>query len=462
MKYAIFTTALSIPARNNLKGSANMPKISVIIPAYNSEKFIKETLDCLTEQTLKDIEAIVIDDGSSDSTGSIVKGYCERYPFIKYFYQENAGVSAARNKAIQLASGEYTVFLDADDVYTKESLEGFYNAAKNSGADLVIGRLKSFGAGVSEYNEYAEKLSKKKNIETYDLDLLWNFLVGNKCYNTKKLKESGVVFPPLTYSEEGVFFTRFVYTGAKIAGTTNATMCYRRHTKKEGLSVSQSVNISLVKNFIASLDAIYKSAEESFEKIGTCKDEKAYLQEILYKTAHILIFQFYRHFWRVDDECLSFIKSELERLCSMMDEKTKKRLADFNSDICVMPVNASKKDVAKNAKISVIFKDFDVASTLEGVYESSYPFFEVFVSDSSKKYIEKNILKLDNLHILSDRQFMKNARRQAKGDYVLVFSKPASVDDRIFRFLVRFNKIPDFVKKPFFSLLYKLVDKKIS
>ena len=439
-----------------------MPKISVIIPAYNSEKFIRETLDCLVEQTLDNIEVIVIDDGSSDATGEIVKGYCKRYTFIKYFYQQNAGVSAARNAGIKMAKGEYTVFLDADDIYTKESLEGFYNAAKESGADLVIGRLKSFGAGVSEYNEFADKLSKKKEIDTYDLDLLWNFLVGNKCYNTQKLQQSGVVFPPLTYSEEGVFFIRFVYTGARIAGTENSTMCYRRHTKEEGLSVSQSVNISLVKNFIASLNAIYESAKESFSKPGGCKDEKAYLQEIIYKTAHILIFQFYRHFWRADNECLEYIKGEMDRLSSMMDESTKNRLAAFNSDICVLPVNISKEDVARNAKISVIIKDFDIRSTLESVYESSYPYFEVFVSENSRKYIDQSFSRLENLHILPNKNFLKTAKKKAAGKFVLVFSKPEKVDDRIFRFLVRFDKIPEGLKKPFFSLFYRLVDKKIS
>ncbi|MBQ7580172.1 MAG: glycosyltransferase family 2 protein [Clostridia bacterium] len=439
-----------------------MPKISVIIPAYNSEKFIAETLDCLVEQTLDDIEAIVVDDGSSDSTGEIVKEYCERHPFIKYFRQENAGVSAARNEGIKLATGEYTVFLDADDVYTKESLEGFYTAAKESGADLVIGRLRSFGAGVSEYNEFADKLSKKKTIDTYDLDLLWNFLVGNKCYNTQKLKTSGVVFPPLTYSEEGVFFTKFVYTGAKIAGTENSTMCYRRHTKEEGLSVSQSVSISLVKNFIASLTAIYESAKQSFENPGGCKDEGAYLQEIIYKTAHILIFQFYRHFWRVDDECLAYIKEQMDRLASMMDDRTKKRLADFNSDICVFPINVSKKDVAENAKISVILKDFDSKSTLESVYESSYPFFEVFASADSRKYAGDDVLKCENFHVLESKGFLKTAKKRARGEYVLVFSKPQKVDDRIFRFLVRFEKIPRPIKKLFFQPLYFLVNKKIT
>lgn len=439
-----------------------MPKVSVIIPAYNSEKFISETLDCLVAQTLKDIEVLVVDDGSTDSTGEIINSYSEKYPFIKYIYEENAGVSAARNKAIPLATGEYTVFLDADDVYLPESLEGFYNAGKESDADLVIGRLKSFGAGVSAYNEYADKLSNKKEIATYDFDLLWNFLVGNKCYKTKVLQESGVVFPPLTYSEEGVFFTSFVYTGAKIVGTPNSTMCYRRHTNEEGLSVSQSVNISLVKNFIGSLTAIYENAKKSFEKNNTCKDENAYLQEILYKTAHILIFQFYRHFWRVDDECLEYIDTELKRITSLMDDKTKKRLQDFNSDICVLPIDANKESVAKNAKISVIIKDFgDIKSTLESVLESSYPFFEVFIPESAKNQVSEKI-NLQNVHIIPNENFVKKAQEKSVGKYILVFSKEKKVDDRIFRFLVRFNKVPEKIKRQFFGLLYGVVDRKIS
>ena len=438
---------------------SSLPKITVIIPAYNSEKFIAQTLDSLVNQTMQDIEVIVVDDGSTDSTCDIITKYHIDFPYIKYIYQENSGVSAARNKAIPLATGEYVVFLDADDVYTPESLEGFYSKAKETDADLVIGRLKSFGAGVSEYNEYAEKLSKKESIETYDLDLLWNFLVGNKCYKTKKLQESGILFPKLKYSEEGVFFTSFVYTGAKIVGTQSSTMCYRRHTKEEGLSVSQSVNIDLVKN----LSAIYDIAKISFKKNKTCKNENEYLQEILYKTAHILIFQFYRHFWRVDDECLEYIKKELDRLCSMMDDKTKKRLSEFNSDICVIPVNADKQDVADNAKISVFVKNFgDVSKTIESVFESSYPFFEVFVPKSAEQFIPQERRFLQNLYVVDDKSFMKNAKKMSRGKYKLVISQNHFVDDRIFRFLVRFNKIPDFVKTKCFGMLFKVVNKKIS
>ena len=439
-----------------------MPKISVIVPVYNGEKFISETLDSLVNQTLSDIEVLVVDDGSLDKTRDIVTKYCEEYPCIKYIYQKNAGVSAARNAAIPMAQGEYTVFLDSDDIFTRESLEGFYNAAKQRDADLVIGRLKSFGAGVSAYNEYADKLSQKKEIKTYDKDLLWNFLVGNKCYKTEKLQQSGVIFPRLTYSEEGVFFTSFVYTGAKITGTENSTMCYRRHTDEEGLSVSQSVNISLVKNFIASLSAIYDNARDSFERNRSCENEEEYLQEIIYKTAHILLFQFYRHFWRADDETLSYIGAEMKRLVSQMNGETKKRFEEFNSDICVSPLCISKEEVASSPKISVIIKKGKIKKTVDSVFESSYPYFEVFVPESCRDEIDEKHKALPNLNILPDKNFIKDAKVRAKGEYKLCLSEKDIVDDRIFRFLIRFTAVPAFAKKLLFTSLYKAADMKIS
>lgn len=97
------------------------PKVSVNICCYNSEKFIKETIQSVLDQTLKDFEVIIIDDGSKDRTGEIIGGFNDER--IKYCYQENKGLSASRNKAIALSSGEYIALLDHDDLWEKEKLE---------------------------------------------------------------------------------------------------------------------------------------------------------------------------------------------------------------------------------------------------------------------------------------------------------------------------------------------------
>ena len=124
-----------------------MPKISVVIPAYNSEKFIAETLDSLLNQTLKDIEVIIINDGSTDNTQAVIDEYAKKSGIFKSFTQPNSGVSAARNNGLGKANGEYVVFLDADYFYSEKSLEAFYDCAKKTNADSVMGRLCNYTDG---------------------------------------------------------------------------------------------------------------------------------------------------------------------------------------------------------------------------------------------------------------------------------------------------------------------------
>lgn len=96
--------------------------ISIIIPAYNAEKYIKETIDSALEQTHKNIEIIIVNDGSTDNTENIIKSYTDDR--IKYFKQKNSGLAGiARNTGIRQANGDYIAFLDADDIWVKDKLK---------------------------------------------------------------------------------------------------------------------------------------------------------------------------------------------------------------------------------------------------------------------------------------------------------------------------------------------------
>lgn len=124
-----------------------MPVVSVIIPAYQHGQCIAEAVDSVIEQTFRDFEIIVINDGSTDRTEEVLRPYVEKN-LIRYFYQENQGISATRNRGLSLATGEFVAFLDDDDVWPPDKLEWQVDALQNSRA-LVVGGLTSvFGTRV--------------------------------------------------------------------------------------------------------------------------------------------------------------------------------------------------------------------------------------------------------------------------------------------------------------------------
>lgn len=116
--------------------------VSIVIPVYNSEKYIAKCLDSIINQTYKDIEIIAIDDGSSDSSLNILREYEEKFDFIKVFSQKNSGIAKTRNKGIDLSKGDYLMFIDNDDYIDSYYVEIFVNTIQKRRADIVIGGYK--------------------------------------------------------------------------------------------------------------------------------------------------------------------------------------------------------------------------------------------------------------------------------------------------------------------------------
>lgn len=116
--------------------------ISVIVPVYNSEKFLEKSLKSLSEQTIDSIEFICVNDGSTDSSLDILNDFAERDHRFKIIDQKNRGVSAARNAALDIASGEYIMFMDSDDWYSKDTCMRALNYIVQYKADIVLYSMK--------------------------------------------------------------------------------------------------------------------------------------------------------------------------------------------------------------------------------------------------------------------------------------------------------------------------------
>ncbi len=121
--------------------------ISIIVPVYNVEQYLKECLDSLISQTYKNIEIIIVDDGSTDKSGTICDKYAKKDNRIKVVHKENGGVSSARNTGISIANGEYITFVDSDDYIYKDAIYNLYDSCINSNSDMAIGGVKDFKDG---------------------------------------------------------------------------------------------------------------------------------------------------------------------------------------------------------------------------------------------------------------------------------------------------------------------------
>lgn len=447
-----------------------MIKVSVIIPAYNSEQFIAQTLECMQEQTLKEIQIIVVNDGSTDGTLQIIKSFAEKYDNISYYTIENKGVSNARNFGLSKATGEYVVFCDADDLLSKGALESFYVSAKENDADVSIGRLQTFNEErLGKFNPYAEKLSQMKNIDTFDKTLLMNFLVGNKCYNRQRLIQSGVRFPGYAYCEEGAFFMSFVYTGAKLTGAPNSISYYRRHTAQQGLSVSQTVSSELFSSFTSSLNLIYEKALHAVQNAPDGFNREEYLQEVIYKHAFVLLSQFYRLMWHGDDGCVTACAKEFLRLKKLMTTQTYNRFLASEKDLHLDNIYKTKQQVSEKPNITVIVKK-NVHANAEVFFNSLYdqisPMFEVIVPMSlyNSGKIPEKYKSCVNLVAVDDADYNKKAKAAAKGENIVKFSSLKFLDLRLFRLMYKLplpKKIVSALFGPILKILNFLLVKRI-
>ena len=153
----------------------NRPLVSIIVPTYNVEKYARECFESLVRQTLKNIEIILIDDGSKDSSGKICDEYALKDSRVKVIHQTNRGLGLTRNVGMKVATGEYVGFVDSDDIVSVDMFKILYNNAKINNADISYCRFKRFVKSEElmnkeKYKEILDIFNDKKCLKKYYLD----------------------------------------------------------------------------------------------------------------------------------------------------------------------------------------------------------------------------------------------------------------------------------------------------
>lgn len=227
------------------------PKVSIVIPVYNTEKYLDECLKSIENQTLKEIEIICVNDGSKDNSLVILKDHAKKDKRIRIFNQKNSGVSVARNNGIKIARGKYIMFIDSDDIVPPYAYEKAYNCAETNEVQVAcLGNICFVDGDEVNLNSfgYDESKIRKVNCEKFqnpyyslgiEISSVWN-----KIWRKSFLIENNIFFKEGISRGEDWLFNCIAFSGVrKVAHDDNIFYCYRQNRPESALTTSSAKKI---------------------------------------------------------------------------------------------------------------------------------------------------------------------------------------------------------------------------
>lgn len=433
-----------------------MKKISVIIAAYNAEEYLSETLDSIFLQTMNDseYEVIIINDGSSDSTLDILNSYKQTYSNLIIIDKENGGPSSARNAGLDIAKGEYVFFFDADDILEGDALSTMYETASEKQADLLIGKYDIFNRHTTIAIHNLDDLIELEEIDKYNTDILWTFSLSNKLFRRDLIEKFNLRLPPVSYSEDGAFFTQFLYRSSKIVGLDYIIFHYRRYDDMN--SITASISPSKIRDYITAHQIILASAEESFLRdypeyntIEEAREQNSdihnYLNTIIQKQLQIMLNQFYIQFWSLDSDTVQLLVDEINNKLKILDMRVISTLSLSFPEFSLYDIKASQEDVLKNAFFTaVLYGDLankdNFIKSLDSLEKQNLIFMKIVVPSSMQTDIEKEGMLQGNLFFEdsnSKEELFVSALNNTQTPYITFCDAEIIYATGIFRFAYR-------------------------
>lgn len=249
-----------------------MPKISVIIPVYNTEKYLAECLDSVLGQTFQDIEVLCVNDGSTDNAAAVLAEYAAKDNRIKVLTQENQGLSAARNTALEVAEGEWITFLDSDDALPPNTLMLLYTIAQKSGCKIVASRNR---LSMTQYKAGAVSSMAPLNYHTWHG--LKDFVEDNKIFSSACSKLFAAALFKTQRFTKGMLFEDWpvmtILFGQVEEYATTDIPCYVYREDNQSITRS-SFSVKKVQSYIQGVRMVYENFKDS-DKLNIARKRMA-------------------------------------------------------------------------------------------------------------------------------------------------------------------------------------------
>ncbi len=243
------------------------PKVSVIMPVYNVAAYLKQCMNSVVNQTLRDIEIICVDDGSTDGSLDILRAYAQQDNRVRVLQQENAGAGAARNRGMLVATGDYLSILDADDFFEPEMLEKAYNKATENDAQIVVFRSDQYRMDLDTLVSVSWTLREKELPPYRPMDRytftgnVFKVFVGwswDKLFERKFVEQNALRFQEIRTSNDMLFVFTAICVAQRIE-IVDEVLAHQRRNNPESLSNTREKSWD---NFYRALTALKQALIE--------------------------------------------------------------------------------------------------------------------------------------------------------------------------------------------------------
>ena len=416
------------------------PKISVIIPAFNSAEHISNIINSVKSQSFAAFECIIINDGSVDNTGDVVRELTAEDDRFTVVDQENQGVGAARNKGISMAVGNYIVFYDADDTVPSGSLSSLYRTALKKDADLVIGRMLYANLGESHFTKAVERLSMKEVIHPFDRDLARSSSVCNKMFRRSVIIDNDIYFTKLRRYEDFVFSLQFESKCKIITGCDDVVYTYERRPYWEEASAMMHNDMSMFDDMQTSMNICLGTVDEHYHsrRLSMADADLIELKEldVMYErfvsglycrfVRTNFIDEIYRFAWLADEEVIERIREIIPQYHKhifpmdwLTDVLNRSEDIPFENDNVVSIEELEKRPTVTFA-VSGPVDPVKLNNVVKGIYNQNNPLFEIFIQTDLYELLNPEIKNLRNLFTVEAEgsEFKKCVLEKSRGRYM--------------------------------------------
>jgi len=327
MKYYLKKILLFLLFLFSFQNNKIIPKVSIIVPVYNVQRYIIDCLNNLINQTLEEIEIILINDGSTDKTFNKIKPYLEDKKII-YIEQIHQGVANARNSGLDFVMGEYIAFVDSDDYIEKNMLEITYNLAKKDNIDIIEFKHTIFKR---KYREKSIVNNLTENGIIYNIKNIWKNIrveLWNKLYKSEIIKKYNIKFIPELYGED-LCFNLMLFPRINLVKKINSTFYhYRRRKGQITLNLKNDEKWEKMKNILYIIP-------EYWRKNNLMKGNELWLLEII---INIFIlrgkdrYDYAEDFFNIINKQTDFFNDEI---INKLNEDYKKELNIIKSNLSI-------------------------------------------------------------------------------------------------------------------------------